>query len=64
MTLNLITLAAADIELVVCDSCDTAAIHDETAALGWVYDEDRGEWECEQCAAAPAAPRLAGMVPC
>lgn len=64
MALTLVTLAADDIELIVCDSCDTAAIFDEATALGFVHDSDRDEWQCEDCANAPAAPRLVGMVPC
>lgn len=62
MALTLVTLAADDIELIVCDGCgDTAAILDEAAQLGFVYDPDRGEWECERCANAPATPILVGM---
>lgn len=61
MALTLVTLADDDMELVVCGSCDTAAIHDEATELGFVHDEDREEWQCERCATAPATPRLVGM---
>jgi hypothetical protein len=61
MALTLTTLAADPIELVTCDHCPAAAIADEAGELGWVYDEEAGEWACEDCAHAPTTPRLHGM---
>lgn len=61
MTLTLVTLAADPIDIVTCCECSTAAIQDEADSLGWAWDEDRAEWECEDCHHAPTAPRLLGM---
>jgi hypothetical protein len=58
------TLAADDIELVICDTCDTAVFEDEAEALGFESDPETGEWMCESCYHAPASPHLVGMVPC
>lgn len=57
------TLAANDIELVICDGCDTAVFEDEADELGFASDPETGEWMCEDCYDAPVSPRLVGMVP-
>lgn len=62
MTLILATKAADPIELVCCGACGSAAaILDEAAELGFVFDEGNGEWACEACATAPETPVLVGM---